>query len=155
MNDNMKDFTEAYNNFTNTINSQMESRKLPIFSKRFREYNPDQTSFYTFNPAEIFQEGCFERFLVETIKNLDISDFEKRTTYDLGGPDEHNPKSMLAIIFYGESDGIFSNRALSKLCVYDQRYIFISGGETPDHSTISRFLNDYEEEIKGIFVKIL
>jgi transposase len=155
MSENTKEFVEEYNNFRKVIYSQTESKKLPIFNKRFREYNPDQASFYTFNPAEIFQEGCFERFLVNTIKNLDISDFEIRTTYDLGGPDEHNPKTMLAIIFYGESEGIFSNRAISKLCQYDQRYIFVSGGETPDHSTISRFINNYEKEIKEIFVKIL
>ena len=112
MNDNVAEFKKKYDDFNNSIELQNKSRKLPIFKKRFRGYNPDQITFYTFNPLEAFPKGCFERFIVDTIKNIDISDFEKRKTYDLGGPDEINPKTMLAIIFYGESDGIFSSRDL-------------------------------------------
>lgn len=155
MNENINDFVEKYEDFNKTIMKQDEGRKFPIFNKRFREYNPDQILFYTFNPGETFPEGSFERFVVDIIKNIDIADFAKRTTYDLGGPDEYNPRSMLAIIFYGESEGIFSSRNLSKLCVSDQRYIYVSGNETPEHSTISRFLNEYGKEIEEIFIKVL
>ena len=155
MNKNINDFVEKYEDLNKRLTKQTEEKKLPIFNKRFREYNPDQILFYTFNPIETFPEGSFERFIVEIIKNIDISAFAKRTTPDLGGPEEYNPRSMLAIIFYGESDGIFSSRNLSKLSISDQRYIFVSGNETPEHSTISRFINDYEKEIEEIFVKIL
>lgn len=61
----------------------------------------------------------------------------------------------MAIIFYGESDGVFSSRKLENLCIYDTRYIYLSGGITPDHSKISRFLNKYEEQILKVFSQIL
>lgn len=155
MNKNLNEFTEKYNNFTESINNQESKNKLPIFKKRFRPYNPDQITFHTFDPSQTFQIGCFERFIVETIKDIDISDFEKRDTYDLGGPDEINPRSILGIIFFGYADGMFSSRDLETLALYDQRYMFVSGGETPDHSTIARFVNKYEEEICIIFVQVL
>jgi transposase len=155
MNKNINDFVEKYEDLNKTLSKQTEEKKLLIFNKRFREYNPDQILFYTFNPIETFPEGSYERFLVDIIKNIDISAFAKMAKCDLGGPDEYNPRSMLAIIFYGESDGIFSSRNLSKLCISDQRYIFVSGNETPEHSTISRFINDYEKEIEEIFIKVL
>lgn len=155
MDNNLNEFKEHYNNFTETIKNQKEKNKLPIFKKRFRAYNPNQITFFTFDPLKTFPMGCFERFIVETIKNIDISDFEKREKCDLGGPDEINPKAILGIIFYGESDGVFSSRDLETLSQFDQRYMFIGGGETPDHSTIARFINKYENEIINVFIQIL
>ncbi len=155
MNEELNEFSKGYDDYEKAIKKESKERRLPIFDKRFREYNPDQIFFHTFNPAEVFPKGSFERFLVDIIREMDLSDFAKRTNSDLGGPDEYNPKSMLAIIFYGQSEGIFSSRNLARLCLNDQRYIFVSGNETPDHSTISRFINEYDMEIAGVFTKVL
>ena len=70
MNENINDFVEKYEDFNKTIMKQDEGRKFPIFNKRFREYNPDQILFYTFNAGETFPEGSFERFAVIGLKKV-------------------------------------------------------------------------------------
>ncbi len=123
--------------------------------KRFSIYNPDQCCLIDFNPAELFPKRCFERFLVETIKGLDISDFSYTHNKDNGGKTEYNPRSLLGLIFYGIADGLFSSRKLETACLYDSRYVFVSGGATPDHSTISRFINRYDKAILNLFSQVL
>ena len=44
--------------------------------KRYRIYNPYQLCFTEFNPDRSFPIGSYERFLVETLINLNISSFE-------------------------------------------------------------------------------
>lgn len=123
--------------------------------KRFREYVPEQTTFLEINPDRLFPKGSFERFLVNTIKGIDISSFKVTHFRDRGGKREYNPRSILALLFYGISDGTFSSRKLERLCIHDSRYIYVSGGETPEHTTISRFLNRYGDEICEVFIQVL
>jgi len=123
--------------------------------KRFTIYSPDQCCLIDFNPAALFPKRCFERFLVETIKGLDISDFSFTHNQDKGGKTEYNPRSLLGLIFYGIADGLFSSRKLETACLYDSRYVFVSGGATPDHSTISRFINRYDNAILNLFSQVL
>lgn len=154
-NNNIEDFNKSYTEYQKSLLNKTENRKLPIFDKRFRVYNPDQIIFTSIDPEKIFPKGCYERFLVEAIKKIDISNFAKRDRADLGGRNEYNPKSILAILFYGISEGVFSSVKISESCLYDTRYIFVSGGETPEHSTISRFINNYFKEIQAVFTEIL
>ena len=42
--------------------------------KRIKKYDPDQPSFVHIEPTKSFPEGCFERFLVETFKSINLDD---------------------------------------------------------------------------------
>lgn len=72
-----------------------------------------------------------------------------------GGETPYHPKSLLGIIFYGYASGIFSSRKLEDACRNDIRFMYVSGFCTPDHSTISRFVNKNAKEVENIFTKIL
>ena len=45
MNNNITKFKENHYNFTESLKKQ-EEKKLPVFKKRFKPYNPDQITFY-------------------------------------------------------------------------------------------------------------
>jgi len=83
MNNNIEDFNYNFSKYQTNVDKQKEVKK-PIFKKRFKEYNPDQMYFSTFNPKECFKEGCYERFIVDTMKKIDINEFEKIEGLDLG-----------------------------------------------------------------------
>lgn len=136
-------------------NSQENNKSDEPINKRFYLYNPDQFLMLNFNPEKTFPEDTFERFVVNTLKEMDLKEFETTTEKDFGGRNSYHPKSYLGLIYYGYSNGVFSSRRLSDLCSFDYRYMFVSGGATPHHSSISRFLNKYSSEIVKIFSKIL
>ncbi len=123
-------------------------------SNRYKRYEPTQSIIHTFDPAETFPNGTFERFLVNIINQLDLSGFEN-SQEDRGGETPFDPRSLLGIIFYSYCNSCFSARKMEKNCEHHMGYIFVSGYNTPEHSTISRFLNKYELQILDLFAKIL
>jgi hypothetical protein len=63
---------------------------------------------------------------------------------------------MLKVIFYGISQGIYSMRMIAdKYIPYHLDFIYLSGYNTVDHSTLSRFINTYGDEIIEIFTRTL
>jgi hypothetical protein len=63
---------------------------------------------------------------------------------------------MLKIIFYAFSQGIYSMRKIaSKFLSCHTAFIYLSGYQTVNHSTLFRFINYYLSEIQDIFTKIL
>ena len=104
-----------------------------------------------------FPEGSFVRFINDFIeKHIDIDIFkEKRKNDKIGAPAKH-AKMMLKVIFYGLSLGIYSMRMIaSKYIPYHLYFIYLSGYQTVDHSTLSRFINTYIKEIIEIFTRTL
>ena len=121
---------------------------------RYRRYEPDQSVMIPLNFSQVFPQGTFERFLVDTIQQFDLSQFEKAWT-DKSGETPYDPRSLLGIILYGFSVGVYSSRKLSKACANDFRYMLISGYAEPEHTTICRFILQHQEALKNLFVQIL
>jgi len=122
--------------------------------QRYRPYEPSQTLMLPLDFEHTFPAGTYERFLVDTINGFDLSRFEN-CEMDAGGETPYDPRALLGIVFLGFSTGTFSSRRLSLACVRDIRYMFVGGGNAPEHSTICRFLEKYRDAIKDLFTQIL
>ena len=46
------------------------------------------------------------------------------------------------------------SRQIEELCKFDVRFRLILGDESPDHSTISRFIQKFQEEIAELFDQV-
>ncbi|MDR2623649.1 MAG: transposase [Methanobrevibacter sp.] len=62
---------------------------------------------------------------------------------------------LLTIILTGAIDDIFQSRKLTRIIHRNVNYFYLSGNQTPDHSTISRFKNLYGDLIKYSFNMII
>jgi transposase len=62
------------------------------------------------------------------------------TYFPYGGVGYH-PRVLLSICLFGALDGIHTGRELATHCRYDLRYRYLTDGQVPDQSTISRFRN--------------
>jgi transposase len=62
------------------------------------------------------------------------------TYFPYGGVGYH-PQVLAGICLQGALDGIHAGRVLEERCRYDLRYWYLTGGQVPDHTTISRFRN--------------
>lgn len=107
----------------------------------------------TLDPSETFGRDSFETFLVNTINDLDFSDFWVHE--DCGGEAPYDPRAMLGLILYGFCRGIFSSRKLEHACRHDLGFMYVSGHNSPDHAAICRFLKRYAKELKPLFRQVV
>lgn len=78
------------------------------------------------------------RALAKRIEELDLS--KLMDAYDKKGGIPYHPAHMLAVVIFGISQGVRSERDLQECCLFDIRYRYLAGGHTPDDRSFGRFL---------------
>ena len=93
------------------------------------------------------------RFVVEVIDGLDLSELTRQ--YAGRGSKAHHPATLLAILVYGYSTGVFSSRKL-EMATYDSvAFRYIAAESHPDHDTLATFRRRFIDELAGLFVQVL
>ncbi len=93
------------------------------------------------------------RFVVDIVSQLDLSALYAR--YSTQGGDSYAPDMMLALWFFGYSEDQIHTRDLEQSCKFDTRYMYITGSQRPDHTTLSRFRKANIDLMSEYFVQIL
>jgi transposase len=93
------------------------------------------------------------RFVIDLVDRLNLKELFAR--YSDQGGDSYSPDMMLALWFYAYSNGITSTRDLEELCKFDTRYMYISGNQQPDHTTLSRFRKSHLDLLSDYFLQII
>jgi transposase len=122
---------------------------------KYKPYNQKQSFLIPFDTDVNIPEGSFPRFLNNFFdQHVDIKLFEKKRKNDSGGAPAKHCIMMLKIIFYAFSQSIYSMRELSeKYLMKHIEFIYLSGNQYVEHSTLSRFITQYMEEITEIFAR--
>ena len=70
---------------------------------------------------------------------------------------KHSPKKLFKILVYGYMRKIFSSRGIEEACRRDICFMWLLNYEpTPDHSTITRFMDDkLSSEIEDLFYQLI
>lgn len=70
---------------------------------------------------------------------------------------KHSPKTLFKIIVYGYMRKLFSSRSIEDACNRDICFMWLLNDEpTPDHSTITRFMDDKpSSEIEDLFYQLI
>ncbi len=66
------------------------------------------------------------------------------------GNSEYDPKAMLKLFVYGYSYGIKTSRKLEREAHHNLSFIWLMGGLTPDHKTISEFRRKNKKALKNV-----
>ncbi len=123
---------------------------------RYREYNPEQRYFTIIDPEEIKGHNPLLQAVHTFIEDyVSIKPFSEKVDNEEGGAPAVHPKMMLKIIFYSYAKGTYSSREMEDRLRWDPNYIYLSANQKVDHSTICNFILQYEEEIKGIFSRLI
>jgi len=93
------------------------------------------------------------RFVVDLVARLDLKDLF--ACYSDQGGDAYSPDMMLTLWFYAYSNGVTSTRDLEESCKFDTRYMYISGNQQPDHTTLSRFRQAHLDLLSDYFLQII
>jgi transposase len=91
--------------------------------------------------------GIRDPFIVrDTLAELDYTEFLRQ--YQGGGRAPYAPRCMVGILLYGLMRGVTSLRALERFSRTDLGCWWVSGGITPDHSILGRFMQKHETVLK-------
>jgi transposase len=77
------------------------------------------------------------------------------SSYKFKGGRPYQPRPMLAVLLYGMTEGVRSERELEEHCKYDQRYRFLNDGHTPDDRTFGRFIDRVGPFVDDILSEVL
>ena len=92
-----------------------------------------------FNTEIYIQNDVKLRLVKNIIERLNLTEL-KKVYSSFGRKPTVNPVTMLEIIIYCYSEGIFTSREIEKSCKYDLRIRYLlDGSKAPDHTTINRF----------------
>ena len=100
-------------------------------------------------------EGHLVWFILDAVDQLDLSSFYRRYRSDGWGRAAYPPKVMVALLLYAYCTGIRSSREIEQACQENVAFKVITGDKVPDHTTISRFRQRFQEELAGLFTEVL
>ncbi len=122
-------------------------------SRQFKTANYQQVLDSTVRLGDCLPQEHIARFIVDIVEELDLSAFYARYGNRGGAP--YSPEILLAVLFYGYTNGVFSSRKIEQACRDTVSYRYLAGNLTPDHDTIAAFRKQFLPELKTLFVHIL
>jgi hypothetical protein len=62
---------------------------------------------------------------------------------------------MVAVLLYASARGVRSSRVIERACEEDVAFGVLAAQQRPDHATLARFVERYQEAIAGLFGAVL
>jgi len=121
----------------------------------FIDCDRDQLFLLPPSMREWLPEGHLVWFILDAVDQLDLSGFLRRYRADGWGRAAYPPKTMVALLLYAYCTGVRSSRKIERACQENVAFRVITGGRVPDHTTISRFRQEFQEELAGLFTEVL
>jgi transposase len=121
---------------------------MPNFKQMPME--PTQIVMFAVSVDESIPPDADVRMLSEAMDSLDWSELE--SSYSETGCPPYPPVVLAKVLVYGLSRGVRSSRKLEDMVANHKCYIYLAGGLTPDHSTISRFRKDRQEYLRQAYL---
>jgi transposase len=123
---------------------------------RYKSYNPEQCYFNVIDPKDIKANNPLLNVIYSfIIQHVDLEMFNKKVKNESNGASAINPIMLLNIIFYAYAQGIYTSRKIEDRLNWDPNFIFLSGQQKVDHSSICNFILKYKDEIQEIFSKLI
>jgi len=122
---------------------------------RFKEHNNEQNLLIPVSLKDQIIPGTFEYASCRIIDSLDLTLFAKKYHNDEHGACAYDPRLLLKVIINAYAKGMKSSRDIEKLCLENVLFIAITGGQTPDYTTIASFISSMGKEITEVFQQVL
>ena len=120
-----------------------------------READRDQLWLMPPSVADWLPEGHLAWFVLDTVKELDLSGFYASYRADGRGGATYDPEAMLAVLLYAYCTGERSSRRVEARLAEDIAYRVLAANQHPDHATLARFRRRHEGAIAELFVQVL
>jgi len=123
---------------------------------RYRSYSYKQDQLVMLNPERELESGTLEHAIHYIIEErINGSIFLNDYNNDETGRPAYDPKILLKIILLGYSRGILSSRKLEQACLENIKFMAMSCGQSPDHTTLSKFMTHLGDKVQKVFEEVL
>ena len=124
-------------------------------AQNFIECDREQLLLMSPSLREWLPENHLAWFVIDAVKDIDLSPFYARYREDGWGRAAYDPAMMVAIVLYAYAKGQRSSRGIERACVEDVAYRVIASNLAPDHVTINRFRSEHSDALAGLFSSVL
>lgn len=119
----------------------------------FKEYQQDQLMLPTYL-SDLIPANHSARVINNVIERMDSTSLISK--YEGGGASNFHPKMMLKVLVYAYSEKVFSSRKIAKALKENIYFMWIAGGNQPDHRTLNRFRSTFlQGTIDQVFAEVL
>lgn len=94
-------------------------------------------------------------FVLDTVTELDLSEFFAAYRADGRGGSVYDPAMMLGVLLYAYATGERSTRRIERRLVEDVAYRLLAANQQPDHATLARFRARHQDAIAALFGQVL
>jgi transposase len=126
-----------------------------VSSFNFVTFDRDQLLLLPPSLSDWLAEHHLALFVIDAVKQLDLSEFYASYRDDGWGRAAHHPEMMVTLLVYAYSTGVMSSRRIEQGCQSDVAFRVITANMQPDHTTIARFRRRHVEALKDLFVQTL
>lgn len=123
-------------------------------AKEYMSFNREQAYLLPPSIDEWLPKEHLARFIVDIVKELDLSNIHKHYGGQ-GGSKAYHPQVLLSLLFYGYATGVFSSRKIERATYDSVAFRYIAANTHPDHDTIANFRKRFLKELESLFVEIL
>jgi transposase len=124
-------------------------------SKTYRPYEPDQSFLLPPSLREWLPEDHLALFLLDVVKQLDLSAIHRYYERELRGFPPHHPRMMVTLLLYSYCVGVPSSRKIERRTQEDVAFRVIAANTHPDHKCISEFRRIHLSSLAQLFVQVL
>lgn len=114
-------------------------------SQLFIHYDPNQLQLLPPSLDSLISSDHPVRLVSQVIDQIDLS--EVIGQYKGGGRPSYHPRMLLKVIVYGYLRNVYSSRKLETAIDENIHFMWLAGGNRPDHHSINRFRS---ERLKGV-----
>ena len=125
-------------------------------SKRpvLRPYHQHQALLIPSSWEELIAATDPVRLVSAVIDKLDLGALLAK--YSVTGRPSYHPGLLLKVMVYAYVNNIYSSRRIEEACRTHIHFIWLCGGEQPDHNTIARFRSDRPGHVlKEVFTQVV
>ncbi|WP_299898096.1 transposase [uncultured Aquimarina sp.] len=115
----------------------------------FKRYDQDQLRLLPPSYDDLVLQNHPVRIVSTIVDHLNIDKLTK--TYKGGGTSSYHPRMLLKVIIYAYLRNLYSSRKIEQALQENVHFMWLSGGNTPDHNTINDFRG---KRLKGHLKKI-
>ena len=127
--------------------------KIAVSTGNFRKYDQSQTNVLPTCISDLIPQNYSARIINDVFNKLDCTELYR--LYNKEGSPAYNPVAILKGIFYCMYTGSYSSRQIAYRFRFDVVVMFLSGSQTPDYRTISRFSKRFSTIIEGFFKQVV
>lgn len=120
----------------------------------FKPYHPNQVTLLPPSLDSLISEDHPVRVVNGIIDQLDLGPILE--LYQGGGSSSYHPRMMLKVLVYGYIRNIYSSRKLEMSVNEHIHFMWLAGGNHPDHNSINRFRSDrLKGVLKAVFSQVV